>query len=96
VIESVPAGSAVDVKTAIPLAFRVAVPRISPPFRNATVPVGTVLPVFGVTVAVKVTLCPVLIAVAEAVSELVVAISVCVTVTVTGPEVEAELLVLAP
>jgi hypothetical protein len=43
------------------------------PFRKETVPVGIVLPVCGATFAVKVTLCPVLICVADEVSVVVVA-----------------------
>ena len=60
-------------KEAAPLALRVAVPRAVVPSRKVTVPVGVVLPDVGETIAVNVTLWPVLICVAEAVSEVVVA-----------------------
>ena len=39
-MESAPTGSVVVLKVAMPLAFRVAVPRVVVPFRNVTVPVG--------------------------------------------------------
>ena len=73
-------------KEAAPLAFRVAVPRGVVPSRKVTVPVGIVLPEVGETVAVNVTLWPVLICVAEAVNAVDVATKVCVTVTVTTEE----------
>jgi hypothetical protein len=63
---------------------------------KVTVPVGTVLPDDGETIAVKVTLWPVLICVAEAVNDVVVATTLCVTVTVTAGEVELELVLLPP
>jgi hypothetical protein len=81
-------------KKAIPPEFKVAVPRDVPPSMKVTVPVGVVLPVVGETIAVKVTLWPVLICVAEAVNEVVVATKVCVTVTVTAADTELELVVL--
>jgi hypothetical protein len=55
-----------------------------------------VLPVCGVTVAVKVMLWPVLIAVLGAVSTVLVWTGAAATVTTTGAETEAELLVLPP
>jgi hypothetical protein len=61
-----------------------------------TVPVGIVLPDVGETVAVNVTLWPVLICVAEAVNAVDVATKVCVTVTVTAVDTELELVVLPP
>ena len=81
-------------KEAAPLALRVAVPRAVVPSRKVTVPVGIVLPDVGETIAVNVTLWPVLICVAEAVNEVVVATKVCVTVTVTAADAELELVVL--
>ena len=72
-IGSDPAGRVVVLNVAVPLALRVAVPRMVVPFRKETVPVGMVLPVCGATFAVKVTLCPVLICVAEEVNVVVVA-----------------------
>ena len=81
-------------KEAAPLALRVAVPRAVVPSRKVTVPVGIVLPDVGETIAVNVTLWPVLISVAEAVNEVVVATKVCVTVTVTAADTELELVVL--
>ena len=83
-------------KEAAPLAFRVAVPSAVVPSRKVTVPVGTVLPDDGETIAVKVTLWPVLICVAEEVNVVDVATKVCVTVTVTAADTELELVVLPP
>ena len=83
-------------KVAVPPEFRVAVPRIVVPFRKETVPVGMVVPVCGATFAVKVTLCPVLMAVAEEVSVVDVATKLWVTVTVTAADTELELVVLPP
>jgi hypothetical protein len=80
----------------MPLALRVPTPMMVDPFRKATVPVGIVLPVCGATFAVKVTFCPVLICVADEVSEVVVATSPWVAVMVTGEETELELVVLPP
>jgi hypothetical protein len=94
VIESVPTGSDVVLNVAIPAAFRVPVPRMVDPFVKVTTPVGVVAPDCGETLAVKVTLCPVLIAVAEALNAVVVATRVCVTVTATGAETELEFVVL--
>ena len=65
-------------------------PSVEEPARNVTVPVAE----RGETIAVKVTLWPVLICVAEAVNEVVVATTVCVTVTVTAADTELELVVL--
>jgi hypothetical protein len=59
-------------------------------------PVGVVPPDGGVTFEAKVTLCPVLMADADAVSEVLVAISLWATMMVTGDETDAELLVLPP
>jgi hypothetical protein len=74
----------------------VAVPRIVVPFRKETVPVGVVLPDCGATLAVKVTLCPVLIPVAEEVRVVVVVTVLGATLTVTAAETELELPVLPP
>jgi hypothetical protein len=83
-----PVGSAVVVKEAAPLAFSVPVPKAVVPFRKVTVPVGIVFPDWGATDAVKVTLCPGVVCVAEAASDVVVATMVCVTVSVTAEETE--------
>jgi hypothetical protein len=96
VIDCVPAAREVVLKEAAPLALRVAVPSVVAPSRKVTVPVGVVLPEAGETMAVKVTLCPVLIWVAEGVNEVVVATKVCVTVTVTAADTELPSLVLPP
>ena len=87
-IDCVPAARVVVVNVATPLAFKVPVPKVAVPSRNVTVPVGTLLPDFGVMVAVKVTLCPLLMEVAEELSTVVVAITADVMVTVMGCEVE--------
>ena len=87
---SVPLGRAVVLKEALPLAPTAAVPRLAPPFRKVMVPVGVVEPVTGVTVAVKVTLWPELILVAEAARVVFVAVTVCVTFTMTAEETELE------
>ena len=73
-MESAPAVSTVVLKVAVPLAFKVADPSVLVPLRKVTLPVGTVVPDCGATVAVKVTLCPVLICVGEAVRAVVVGI----------------------
>ena len=57
-IDWVPAGKELVLNVATPLAFKVPVPRVVVPSRNVTEPVGTLLPLCGVTVAVNVTLCP--------------------------------------
>ena len=95
-IGSDPAGRLVVLNVAMPPELRVAVPRMFDPFRKATVPVGIVLPVCGATFAVKVTLCPVLTAVAEEVKDVLVAISPWLTVIVTGEETELESVVFPP
>jgi hypothetical protein len=84
----------VVLKEAEPLALRVAVPRAVVPSRKVTVPVGVVLPEVGETIAVNVTLWPILICVAEAVNAVDVATNVCETVTVTAEDTELELVVL--
>jgi hypothetical protein len=96
VIDCVPAARALVLKEAAPLALRVAVPSAVVPSRKVTVPVGVVLPDAGATVAVNVTLWPVLICVAEAVNEVVVATRVCVTLTMSAAETELESVVLPP
>ena len=57
-MEFVPAGSEPKVNVAPPVAVSCAVPRLVDPSRKVTVPVGTVLPDWGATTAVRVTLCP--------------------------------------
>jgi hypothetical protein len=88
VIEFVPTARAVVVNVATPLVFKVPAPSVVVPPRNVTVPVGTLLPECGATVAVNVTLCPVVICAAEAVSVAVVATVLCVTTTLTVLEIE--------
>ena len=85
-----PAASVVVLKVATPLAFNAPVPRLVDPSRKVTVPVGTPLPDWGVTVAVNVTLWPVVTCAAEAVSTVVVAtvLGAAVTVTLTAAETE--------
>jgi hypothetical protein len=95
-MESVPAGSVVVLNDATPLEFNVAVPRVAVPFRNVIKPVGTVLPEAGVTAAVNVIFCPVLIWVAEAVRAVVVETKFDVRVTTTGDEVELASFVSPP
>jgi hypothetical protein len=72
-MESDPAGRVVVLKVAMPLAFSVAVPRVVVPFRNVTVPVGIFVLVWEPTVAVSVTLWPVLAKVGDAWSAVVLA-----------------------
>ena len=84
VIDCVPAARVVVLNVATPLALRVAVPRLLVPSRNVTVPVATLVPDCGETVAVKVTLCPGLMAVAEEVRTVLVGTTAEVMVTVTG------------
>jgi hypothetical protein len=79
----------VVLNVAIPLELSWAVPRLVVPSKNVTVPVGTLLPVNGETVAVKVTLCPGLMVAAEEVSAVLVTIRLAAMVTVTASEVEA-------
>jgi hypothetical protein len=81
---------------AVPPALSVAVPRMVVPLRKATVPVGIALPVCGATLAVKVTLCPVLIWVAVEVRVVVVATAPAATLTTTAAETELELAALPP
>ncbi len=91
-MECVPRTRVVVLNVATPLAFSWAVPKLVAPSRKVIVPVGTLLPVCGETVAVKVTLCPGLIVAAEEVSAVLVAIRLAAIVTVTASEVEAVLL----
>ena len=64
-IDCVPTGKELVFMVATALAFKLPVPSAVAPSRNVTVPVGTLPPDCGETVAVKVTLCPVSMAVAE-------------------------------
>jgi len=88
VIECVPAASVVVLNVATPLAFSWAVPRLVDPSRKVTVPVATLVPVCGETVAVKVTLCPGLMVAAEEMSAVLVTTRPVAIVTVTASEVE--------
>ena len=60
---------------ATPVALSVPVPKEVEPSMNVTVPVGTVVPEAGVTVAVNVTDCPACDGLSEVVSVVVVAVS---------------------
>ena len=83
------------VKVATPLAFTAAVPIMVDPLRKATGRRGTpALPLFGVTVAVKVTLCPLPMVAAEAVNVVLVCTGAGATVIMAGAEIEAESVVL--
>jgi hypothetical protein len=90
VIDWDPAASVVVLKVATPLAFSGPVPRLVDPSRKVTVPVGTPLPDWGVTVAVNVTLWPAVTCVADAVKAVFVAtpVGAAVTVTLTAAETE--------
>ena len=83
-------------KVAMPPELNVPVPMMVDPFRKATSPVGVLLPDLAATLAVKVTLWPVLIAFVDAVSVVVVETVADATVTVTADETEAEFAVLPP
>ena len=60
-------------KVAVPVEPRVAVPKEALPLKKMTVPVGVLVPDWEVTVAVRVTLCPVLADVGDACSVVVLA-----------------------
>jgi hypothetical protein len=66
------------------------------PFEKLTVPAGMPVPEFGVTVAVKVTDCPVLLCIGEADKEVVVGTALAARLTVTGDDVEPALLLSPP
>jgi hypothetical protein len=80
----------------MPLELNVPVPRMVDPFRKATSPVGVLLPDLAATLAVKVTLWPVLIAFVDAVSDVVVATWLGATVTVSGLDVDVANAVAPP
>jgi hypothetical protein len=90
VIDWDPTASAVVLKVATPLAFSGPVPRLVDPSRKVTVPVGTPLVDWGVTVAVNVTLWPAVTCIAEAVNAVVVAavVGAAVTATLTAAETD--------
>ena len=91
----VPTGSEAKFNEAPPVAVSCAVPRLVDPSWKVTVPVGTLLPDWGATTAVKVTLCPVVSTVPEAVSVVVVGnVPPGAPVTVTLTAVDAELVSL--
>ena len=94
-IELDPTGSVVVFKVATPLAFNAPVPRLVVPLRKVTVPVGTLLPDWGETVAVSVTLWPAVTCVGDAVKAVIVG-KVVVTFTLTAAEVEPAFLVSPP
>jgi hypothetical protein len=73
VIKWVPAARDEELNIACALAFSVPVPIWVVPSRNAAVPVGVPLPVFGLSVAVNVTGCPKVVGFAEDVSAVEVA-----------------------
>jgi hypothetical protein len=89
-----PAASADALYVAIPEPFSVPVPRVVVPLRKVTAPVGVGAPDVPVTVAVKVTLDPAAMEVADAVNEVVV--DPTTTLTVTALEVDAVFLVSPP
>jgi hypothetical protein len=78
----------VVLNVATPLAFSWAVPRLVDPSRKVTVPVATLVPVCGETVALKVTLCPGVMVAAEEASAVLVTTRPVAIVTVTGSELE--------
>ena len=86
------------VNAAVALPFKDDVPRVVVPSRKVTVPVGTLLPAWGVTLAVNVTLCPGASWVEDAESVVVVAMETCapVTVTLTADETELPSLLSPP
>ena len=94
VTEFDPSGRVDVVSVATPDPFSVPVPSIFAPSMNVTDPVGTPLPGFCVTVAVKVTLAPTFTLAALAIS----AVALCarVTVTVTAGDVLPALLLSPP
>jgi hypothetical protein len=89
VIECVPAASVEVANVAEPEPFSVPDPRLVAPSRNITVPVGTFVPLAGVTLAINETLAPV-VPVAGPVSIVVVEMSAAAfTVCVSAGEVSA-------
>jgi hypothetical protein len=74
VIECVPTERLAVENVATPLALSADEPRVVPPSRNVTVPVGVPAPEDGLTVAVNVTCCPRTEGFSEDVSEVVVLI----------------------
>jgi hypothetical protein len=84
-----PAARVVVLNVATPLAFSCAVPKSVVPSRKVTVPVATLVPVCGETVAVKVTLWSGLRVAAEDVSTVFVTGRPVAMVTDTASEVEA-------
>ena len=87
-MECVPAARAVVLKVAVPPAFNEALPRLVVPSKNLMEPVGTPLPDCGTTLAVNITLWPVVTCVAEADSVVVVATIPCETTTMTTGDTE--------
>lgn len=98
VTEWVPTASDEVVNAACLFAFIVPVPIWVVPSRNATVPVGVPLPVFGLTVAVKVTGCPKVAALPEDASAVEVATvwPVPCKVTLCGLPAALSVMVTAP
>ena len=87
-MECVPAARAVVLNAVVPPAFNETFPRLFVPSKNLIEPAGTTLPDCGTTLAVKVTLCPLLMVVAEEARTVLVGTTADVMVTVTGCEVE--------
>ena len=79
-------------RVAMPEPFKAAVPRIVLPFAKVTLPDGMPVPLLSVTVAVKVTLPPRVILVAEAVRAVAVVAEVTVIATAAEAEVANEVL----
>ena len=96
VIECRPCVRAVVANVAFPVASSAPVPSVVAPSRNVTVPVGTVVPEAGVTVAVKVTDCPTVDGLADDVTAVVVDTSAAFTTCDNADDVLAAKLVLPP
>jgi hypothetical protein len=74
VIVSLPTAKAVVLKVAVPVEARVAVPSVVPPSLKVTVPVGVLVPDVWEIVAVKVTDCPEVAGLGEAVTAVLVTV----------------------
>jgi len=85
----VPAARVVVAKLAAPLAFSVPVSTATPPSRNVTAPVGITVPEVAATVALKVTLWPIVARVGLTLNAVAVSTTVCEIVTVTAEEDDA-------
>jgi hypothetical protein len=88
VTESVPTGSVLAVKVAMPEAFSAAVPKTVVPLLKVTVPIGTPAPAGPVTVAVKTIAVPAFTPVADSVKAVVVGAGWLLTVMAWEVEVD--------